>query len=88
MTGMYEYKTGCNFDHGDMLLTTWKKSYPVLLREAGYTTAFAGKFGFELMESPGGKRLGMPESDFDRWGGGPPSATGRSSATRAYGGST
>lgn len=71
MTGMYEYKTGCNFEHGDMLAKTWRKSYPKLLRESGYTTAFAGKFGFELQQSPGGKRLGMPESDFDRWGGGP-----------------
>ena len=71
MTGMYEYKTGCNFEHGDMLRETWQKSYPVLLRQSGYTVAFAGKFGFELKESPNGKRLGMPESDFDRWGGAP-----------------
>src|SRR5210317_1651406 len=46
MTGMYEYKTGCNFSHGNMKPEVWKKSYPVLLREAGYMTAFAGKFGF------------------------------------------
>ncbi len=71
MTGMYEYKTGCNFDHGDMMRSTWKKSYPVLLREAGYMTAFAGKFGFDLQEVPGGERLPLPADDFDRWGGGP-----------------
>ncbi|MCM8542410.1 MAG: sulfatase-like hydrolase/transferase, partial [Lentisphaeraceae bacterium] len=52
MTGMYEYKTGCNFSHREMLTSTWKKSYPLLLREAGYMAAFAGKFGFELRESP------------------------------------
>ncbi|GAB5559031.1 MAG: sulfatase [Synoicihabitans sp.] len=71
MTGKYEYKTGCNFEHGDMLTSIWQQSYPVLLREAGYTTAFAGKFGFELCDTPGGEKRGMLEGDFDRWGGGP-----------------
>jgi arylsulfatase A-like enzyme len=71
MTGMYEYKTGCNFQHGDMLTGTWKKAYPILLREAGYMTAFAGKFGFDIKETPNGKRLPLPEKDFDRWGGSP-----------------
>jgi len=70
MTGMYEYKHGCNFSHGDMLRETWEKSYPVLLREAGYLTAFAGKFGFELRKTPDGKKLELPASDFDQWGGG------------------
>jgi len=64
-TGMYEYKTGCNFTHGDMHADTWDKSYPVLLREAGYLTAFAGKFGIEV------KGKGLCEDDFDFWGGGP-----------------
>ncbi|BDS05883.1 acetylglucosamine-6-sulfatase [Oceaniferula spumae] len=63
-TGMYEYKTGTNFTHGDMKPETWAKSYPVLLREAGYYTAFAGKFGIVVQ----GK--GLCESDFDMWGGG------------------
>lgn len=71
MTGMYEYKTGCNFSHGEMLTKTWKKSYPMLLREAGYMTAFAGKFGFELRDSPDGPKLELPAKDFDRWGGSP-----------------
>ncbi|MDD2598537.1 MAG: sulfatase [Kiritimatiellae bacterium] len=63
-TGMYEYKTGTNFDHGNMKAEVWSKSYPVLLREAGYLTAFAGKFGFTV----DGK--GLCENDFDMWGGG------------------
>ena len=71
MTGMFEYKHGTNFTHGDMMLETWKKTYPVLLRQAGYRTAFAGKFGFDLKEKPNGKRLPLPEKDFDKWGGGP-----------------
>lgn len=69
MTGMYEYKTGTNFEHGHMKPDTWTKSYPVLLREAGYLTAFAGKFGFEI-EDPDKKRI-MPINDFDIWGGAP-----------------
>lgn len=71
MTGMYEYKTGCNFMHGHLMKSKWDKSYPLLLREAGYKTAFAGKFGFDLVNEPHGKKLPLPESDFDRWGGGP-----------------
>lgn len=70
LTGMYEYKTGCNFEHGNMLESVWKKSYPNVLRKAGYTTAFAGKFGFTVAADPEGKGR-LPENDFDRWGGGP-----------------
>lgn len=70
MTGMYEYKNGCNFEHGPLLLEHWNRSYPNLLRQSGYTTAFAGKFGFEVAESAGTKGQ-LPEDDFDRWGGGP-----------------
>ena len=64
-TGMYEYKTGTNFDHGNMKPEVWGKSYPVLLRDAGYFTAFAGKFGIEV------EGKGLCEADFDRWGGSP-----------------
>jgi len=71
MTGMYEYKIGCNFNHGEMMTSTWNKSYPILLREAGYMTAFAGKFGFELRDTPNGPKLKLPAEDFDRWGGAP-----------------
>ncbi|TWU19810.1 Arylsulfatase [Allorhodopirellula heiligendammensis] len=64
-TGMYEYKTGTNFGHGNMRPDVWAKSYPVLLRESGYLTAFAGKFGIEV------DNKGLCEQDFDMWGGGP-----------------
>lgn len=66
MTGMYEYKTGTNFGHGDMTTEIWEKSYPVLLRDAGYLTAFAGKFGFKV----DGYGYNCGEF-FDIWGGGP-----------------
>jgi arylsulfatase A-like enzyme len=71
MTGMYEYKHGCNFKHGEMMSRIWENSYPVLLRQSGYMTAFAGKFGFELRHSPDSPKLDLPSDDFDRWGGGP-----------------
>ena len=70
MTGMYEYKTGCNFSHGALVEKSWQKSYPILLRKAGYLTAFAGKFGFDVISAPKGKKR-LPDGDFDRWGGGP-----------------
>lgn len=66
MTGMYEYKTGTNFEHGRMKPEIWANSYLLLLREAGYLTAFAGKFGFEVV----GKGFDCSEY-FDYWGGGP-----------------
>ena len=74
MTGMYEYKHGCNFEHGPLLRKHWEKSYPMLLRKSGYVTGFAGKLGFEVSDSPGGNRgepKSLPIDDFDRWGGGP-----------------
>ena len=70
MTGMFEFKTGCNFSHGDMTKEIWQKSYPVLLKEAGYRTAFAGKFGFEVTVEPGGEKHTGVENAFDKWGGG------------------
>ena len=63
-TGRYEYKTGCNFVHGDLSPELWEKSYPMLLREAGYLTAFAGKFGIVV------EGKGICEEDFDFYGGG------------------
>lgn len=70
MTGKYEYKTGCNFEHGPLLQSHWNTSYPILLRQAGYRTAFAGKFGFLVAQAPNAPGL-LPEKDFDWWGGGP-----------------
>lgn len=80
-TGMVEYKTGCNFGHGNMRKDVWQKSYPVLLRKAGYLTAFAGKFGIVV----DGK--GLCEDDFDFWGGGPGQtnyATAKNKSMRKY----
>jgi len=70
MTGLYEYRHGCNFDRGPLAEKFWQQSYPNLLRRAGYVTAFAGKFGFEV-EMEGESKTVLPSDDFDVWGGGP-----------------
>ncbi len=88
-TGMYEYKTGTNFSHGNMKAEVWENSYPVLLREAGYLTAFAGKFGIEVEgKGPNGK-AGLCADDFDMWAGGPGQteyATAKNKALKKYAG--
>ncbi len=72
MTGMYEYKTGCNFMHGNMQAEMFQRTYPVILQEAGYYTGFAGKFGFEL-DSENDSKIedGLPIGYFNNWAGGP-----------------
>ena len=73
LTGMYEYKTGCNFDHGPLKKEKFAKSYPVLLREQGYYTGFAGKFGFAVADGNSMKHNSydrLPVDDFDNWAGG------------------
>ena len=74
MTGMYEYKTGCNFNHGSLAAAKFALSYPVLLRQAGYRTGFAGKFGFAVTpEMSDDERYNtydrLPVSEFDWWRG-------------------
>ncbi|MEH1006462.1 sulfatase [Winogradskyella sp. ECml5-4] len=74
LTGMYEYKAGCNFDHGPLRKDKFAKSYPVLLREQGYYTGFAGKFGLAVSDEGNSTRHNswdaLPVDDFDNWAGG------------------
>ncbi len=67
LTGLYEYRHGCNFSHGDLERRFMEQSYPVLLRQAGYFTGFAGKVGF-VLQSEGFDALAPL---FDEWAGGP-----------------
>ena len=76
MTGMYEYKTGCNFSHGPLSADKWRQSYPVLLREAGYYSGFVGKFGFAVKPSAEDSSsyhhdADLPMESFDAWYGWP-----------------
>ncbi len=57
LTGMYEYKTGCNFDKGDLYRSKFEKSYPVILRENGYFTGIAGKVGLDIKDDIDNKKL-------------------------------
>ena len=86
MTGKFEFRNGCNFEHGAMVREHWESSYPILLRKAGYLTAMAGKIGFEVAEKPGRKGA-LPEGDFDKWGAGPGQtnyATAKNKSMAAY----
>ncbi|MFZ5831755.1 MAG: sulfatase-like hydrolase/transferase, partial [Planctomycetota bacterium] len=67
LTGLYEYRHGCNFEHGDLERRFMAQSYPVLLRQAGYFTGFAGKVGFVIEGEP----FEAFEPMFDAWAGGP-----------------
>ncbi len=73
-TGLYEYRTGCNFGKGDLPARLFDQSYPALLREAGYVTAMAGKIGIEV------EGVGLPEDRFDWWGAGPGQTSYRTAA--------
>ena len=74
MSGLYEYKSGCNFDHGNLATKLWTTSYPMLLKQNGYTVGFAGKFGFTVSDAEEmevhreGEHV---KGDFDFWAGGP-----------------
>ena len=75
MTGMYEYKTGCNFMHGPLSTDKFEKSYPVLLRQHGYYTGFGGKMGFATTDDQCANDSYhsydvMPIDKFDSWAGG------------------
>jgi arylsulfatase A-like enzyme len=67
MTGLYEYRHGCNFGHGNLKRRFFANSYPVKLRQAGYFTGFAEKIGFVL----DGEKFEVFEKEFDVWAGGP-----------------
>ncbi len=75
MSGMYEYHNGCNFMRGSQKKSIFAKSYPVLMREQGYYTAFGGKFGFPVSdETLTGAPLFneddyLPIDQFDGWAG-------------------
>ena len=53
MTGLYEYRHGCNFEHGDLERRFMEQSYPVRLRQAfpgARITALVGPWGRPMWE--------------------------------------
>ncbi|WP_166461175.1 sulfatase family protein [Flavicella sediminum] len=67
MTGLYEYRHGTNFGHGDLEKELFQESYTNKLREAGYYTGFVGKTGFNIE----GQKFDAFDREFDEFAGGP-----------------
>ena len=64
-TGMHERKNGIGFTSSYQLTEEqWEKTYPALLRGAGYYTGFIGKFGVEYYTF-----RGRASEKFDFWRG-------------------
>ncbi|WP_083631134.1 sulfatase family protein [Labilibacter marinus] len=73
LTGMYEYKTGCNFMHGPLRKDKFAHSYPVIMQKHGYYTGFAGKFGLAVSDGASWDDKSwdvLPVDAFDNWAGG------------------
>jgi arylsulfatase A-like enzyme len=64
--GQYERRHGVNFNSGTAVSAkAWARSYPVLLREAGYFTGYVGKNHVPVGEK--GYGSGVIEESFDFW---------------------
>jgi len=75
-TGLYEYRTGCNFEHGQMSPDMFSRSYHILLRNSGYFVGYEGKFGFGVECGGPWPRVdyyheqeNLPGKEFDWWRG-------------------
>ncbi|MBE7497800.1 MAG: sulfatase [Verrucomicrobiaceae bacterium] len=64
-TGRIERSHGSNFYHRHLAAKDWSRSYPVMLKQAGYRTGFIGKFGV-IVE---GRQDGLAAEDFDSFDG-------------------
>jgi arylsulfatase A-like enzyme len=64
--GQYERRHGVNFNSGTSLApAAWRRSYPMLLRQAGYFTGYVGKNHVPI--GPSGYKSGIIEKSFDFW---------------------
>ncbi len=97
MTGKYLGTHGSGFDKPtDYVITKeeFEKTYPVLLRNAGYYTGFIGKFGFAVSEGSekmvnkgfDNKQEYMPKQYFDVWNGFPGQGSYRSGKEGTFNG--
>ena len=69
LLGQYERRHGVNFNSGTSLAPeAWQRSYPVLLRKAGYFTGYIGKN--HVPAGTQGFASGVLERSFDFWYGG------------------
>lgn len=66
LLGQYERRHGVNFNSGtSMSAQAWSKSYPVLLREAGYFTGYVGKNHLPIGDK--GYDTDLIDTSFDFW---------------------
>jgi len=66
MLGQYERRHGVNFNSGtSMTPEAWAKSYPVLMRDAGYFTGYIGKNHMPIGDK--GYYTGLIQKSFDYW---------------------
>lgn len=66
LLSQYERKHGVNFNSGTSVADdAWEKSYPVVMRNAGYYTGWIGKNHAPIGE--GGYTSGRMEKSFDYW---------------------
>lgn len=66
LLSQYERKHGVNFNSGTSVSEeAWNKSYPMLMRKAGYYTGWIGKNHAPIGE--GGYESGLMDKSFDYW---------------------
>ena len=71
LTGQHMRRHGIEDFQKPLSSAQWQKTYPALLRQAGYRTGFLGKYA---IGSPAvDKELALPEKQFDLWYGFPQS---------------
>lgn len=70
LTGQYMRRHGIEDFQEPLSAEAFAKTYPVILREAGYRTAFLGKFAVGSPKEKV-KHLALPEDKFDFWYGFP-----------------
>ncbi len=75
LTGQHMVRHGINSEK-PLRADQWQQTYPALLREAGYRTAFLGKFAVGNPDK-GNPSLALPSDQFDLWYGFPQSISFR-----------
>lgn len=68
-TGQHMRRHGIEDFEKALSAAQWQQTFPALLRQSGYRTAFLGKFA--IGSAKAGKNLALPEDQFDLWYGFP-----------------
>lgn len=68
-TGQYMRRHGIEDFEKPLTAAQWQQTFPALLRQAGYRTAFLGKYA--IGSTKGGKDMALPADKFDLWYGFP-----------------